>query len=89
VPIELAANAESLGAIVYRATDRAALDEALRSARAADRTAVIYARVDPLKGIPGCDSWWDVPVAEVSQQPAVQAARAAWEQGRRRRPSSR
>ena len=89
VPIDLAANAESLGAVVYRAADRAALDEALRSARAADRTAVIYARVDPLKGVPGCDSWWDVPVAEVSQQPAVQAARAAWEQGRGRRAPNR
>ena len=33
---------------------------------------VIYARVDPLQGVPGYDSWWDVPVAEVSEQPAVQ-----------------
>ncbi|HEX6162902.1 MAG TPA: 3D-(3,5/4)-trihydroxycyclohexane-1,2-dione acylhydrolase (decyclizing) [Vicinamibacterales bacterium] len=85
VPIDLAANAESLGALVYRATDRASLDEGLRAARAADRTAVIYARVDPMKGVPGCESWWDVPVAEVSSQPTVQAARAAWEEGRRRR----
>ncbi len=83
VPIDLAANAASLGAVVYRAGDRAALDAALQSARAADRTAVISARVDPLKGVPGCESWWDVPVAEVSDQPAVQAARNAWEQHRR------
>ena len=84
VPIDLAANAASLGAVVYRAPDRPTLDAALQSARAADRTAVIYARVDPLKGVPGCESWWDVPVAEVSEQPAVQAARAAWEQRGRR-----
>jgi 3D-(3,5/4)-trihydroxycyclohexane-1,2-dione acylhydrolase (decyclizing) len=79
VPIDLAANAESLGAIVYRADDRAAFDAALHAARSADRTAVIYARVDPMQGVPGYESWWDVPVAEVSEQPAVQSARAAWE----------
>ena len=84
VPIDLAANAASCGAVVYRATDRASLEAALQSARTADRTAVIYARVDPLKGVPGCDSWWDVPVAEVSEQPSVQAARQAWESHRRR-----
>ena len=82
VPIDLAANAESLGAIVFRATDRASLDAALASARAADRTALIYARVDRNKGVPGYESWWDVPVAEVSEQPAVQAARKKWESGR-------
>ena len=83
MPVDLAANAASLGAIVHRASDRASLEAALQSARAADRTTVIYVRVDPLKGVPGYESWWDVPVAEVSEQPAVQAARAAWEQRRR------
>ena len=53
VPIDLAANAASLGAVVFRANDRAAFDEALQSARAADRTTVIYARVDRLQGVPG------------------------------------
>jgi 3D-(3,5/4)-trihydroxycyclohexane-1,2-dione acylhydrolase (decyclizing) len=85
VPIDLAANAASLGAVVHRVEDRAALDAALQSARAGTRTAVIYARVDPLQGVPGCESWWDVPVAEVSEQPAVQAARQEWEDHRRRR----
>ena len=79
VPIDLAANAESLGAVVFRANDRAAFDAALQAARSADRTAVIYARVDPLQGVPGYESWWDVPVAEVSEQPAVRSARSAWE----------
>ena len=79
VPVDLAANAESLGAMVFRANDRAAFDAALQSARAAGRTAVVYARVDPLQGVPGYESWWDVPVAEVSEQPAVQSARSTWE----------
>jgi 3D-(3,5/4)-trihydroxycyclohexane-1,2-dione acylhydrolase (decyclizing) len=84
VPIDLAANAESLGAIVFRAADRASLDTALASARAADRTALIYAQVDRHQGVPGYESWWDVPVAEVSEQPAVRQARKAWEQKARR-----
>ena len=86
VPIDLAANAESLGAKVYRATDRASLEAALQSARQADRTAVVFARVDPNRGVGGYDSWWDVPVAEVSDQPAVRAARREWElQSKKRR----
>ena len=40
LPVDLAANAESLGAIVHRATDRASLDAALAAARAAERTTV-------------------------------------------------
>lgn len=88
VPIDLAANAESLGARVYRARDRASLDSALQSARDADRTAVVYARVDPNHGVAGYESWWDVPVAEVSEQPAVQAARRSWETETRRRRRS-
>lgn len=88
VPIDLAANAESLGALVCRANDRPSLESALQSARRADRTTVIYARVDPNRGVGGYDGWWDVPVAEVSDQPAVQAARRAWEaETRRRRPA--
>ena len=32
-----------------------------------------------MEGVPGYDSWWDVPVAEVSEREAVRAARRAWE----------
>ena len=85
LPVDLAANAASLGAIVHRADDRASLERALGAARAADRTTLIYVRVDRDKGVPGYESWWDVPVAEVSQQPSVRDARASWEQAIRRR----
>jgi 3D-(3,5/4)-trihydroxycyclohexane-1,2-dione acylhydrolase (decyclizing) len=78
-PIDLAANAESLGAVVYRPADYQSFAAALQSARGADRTAVIYAEVDPLQGVPGYESFWNVPVAEVSEQPAVQDARRTWE----------
>jgi 3D-(3,5/4)-trihydroxycyclohexane-1,2-dione acylhydrolase (decyclizing) len=84
LPVDLAANAASLGAIVHRVTDRASLDTALAAARAADRTTVVYVPIDPLAGVPGYESWWDVAVAEVSEQDSVRAARAAWEAGRKR-----
>ena len=84
LPVDLAANAESLGAIVHRATSREQLQEALTQARGATRTTVIHVPIDPTIGVPGYESWWDVAVAEVSEQPDVQRARAAWEQGKQR-----
>ncbi len=84
LPVDLAANAAALGAIVHRVSDRASLDAALAAARGADRTTVIYVPVDPSIGVPGYDSWWDVAVAEVSEQKSVREARSRWEEGRRR-----
>ena len=87
LPVDLAGNAESLGAIVHRPTDIASLETALAAARDADRTTVIYVPVDASLGVPGYESWWDVAVAEVSEQDAVQAARVAWEQARKKERS--
>ncbi|MGQ0732522.1 MAG: 3D-(3,5/4)-trihydroxycyclohexane-1,2-dione acylhydrolase (decyclizing) [Acidobacteriota bacterium] len=84
LPVDLAANAASLGAIVHRPTDRASLEAALTAARGADRTTVIYLPVDPSSSMPGYDSWWDVPAAEVSAQDTVRRAREEWERGRQR-----
>ena len=36
---------------------------------------MIYVPVDPHAGVPGYESWWDVPVAEVSEQPVESARR--------------
>jgi 3D-(3,5/4)-trihydroxycyclohexane-1,2-dione acylhydrolase (decyclizing) len=84
LPVDLAASAAALGAIVHKPTTRQCLMQVLEEARAAERTTVIYVPVDPLKGLPNYDSWWDVPVAEVSEQLDVQTARGAWEKGRAR-----
>ena len=35
-------------------------------------------------GVPGYESWWDVAVAEVSEQDGVRQARKAWEAGKAR-----
>jgi 3D-(3,5/4)-trihydroxycyclohexane-1,2-dione acylhydrolase (decyclizing) len=84
LPVDLAANAASLGAIVHRVADRGALEAALAAARAADRTTLIYVPVDPNVSVPAYDSWWDVAIAEVSAQDGVRTARKQWEEARRR-----
>ena len=79
LPVDLAANARSLGACVLECPSTSDVVNALQQARAIDRTTVIYVRNDRLHGVPGYESWWDVPVAEVSDSTAIQAARLEWE----------
>ena len=81
LPVDLAANAESLGAQVFRAHDRGSLAGALASARDCGRTAVVHIPVDPAARVPGYGCWWDVPVSEVSEQDTVRQARRQYEQG--------
>ena len=84
LPVDLAANARSLGAHVIECDSYADFAAALQAARTQDRTTVIYIQNDRLHGVPGYESWWDVPVAEVSEMPAVGAARQMWEAMRAR-----
>ena len=84
VPVDFVRNAESLGALAVRAGNESELRNALRQAKAADRTTLISVVVPIEPGVPGFESWWDVPVAEVSSQSDVQAARAAYEEHRKR-----
>jgi 3D-(3,5/4)-trihydroxycyclohexane-1,2-dione acylhydrolase (decyclizing) len=84
LPVDLAANADSLGARVFRASDRPSLERALDQARSADRTAVVYVPVDPTARVPGCGCWWDVPVSEVSEQETVKRARRDYDEGQKK-----
>jgi 3D-(3,5/4)-trihydroxycyclohexane-1,2-dione acylhydrolase (decyclizing) len=88
LPVDLAANAESLGARVVRARTPDEVGAAVRDARGVAVPSVVYVEVDRYAGVPGYDSWWDVPVAEVSEVPEAKAARAEYEDARRkqRRP---
>jgi 3D-(3,5/4)-trihydroxycyclohexane-1,2-dione acylhydrolase (decyclizing) len=79
LPVDLAANAQSLGATVFKARTYDEFAQAYLAAKKTDVTTVVYVEVDRYAGVPGYDSWWDVPVAEVSEMPAVQAARREWE----------
>jgi 3D-(3,5/4)-trihydroxycyclohexane-1,2-dione acylhydrolase (decyclizing) len=83
LPIDLATNAESLGARVVRTRGIAEFREALAGARSAEGTVAVYVEVDRDEGVPDYESWWDVPVAEVSRMETVNAAREEYEQGRR------
>ena len=83
LPVDLATNAESLGALVTRTTSIAELQDALEDARQADRTVVIHIPVDRYEGVPDYESFWDVPVAEVSKMETVVAAREEYVQNRR------
>jgi 3D-(3,5/4)-trihydroxycyclohexane-1,2-dione acylhydrolase (decyclizing) len=77
--LDLAACARGLGANVVECSGYDEVVAALAEAKTADRTSVIYVRNDRLEGVPGYDSWWDVPVAEVSESESVREARRAWE----------
>ena len=77
--VDFAANAASLGAHVIRAATGDDLRKALEEARPQNRTTAIVVEVDKEVRVPGYESWWDVPVAEVSEMEAVQQARAQYE----------
>jgi 3D-(3,5/4)-trihydroxycyclohexane-1,2-dione acylhydrolase (decyclizing) len=82
--VDLTANARSLGAHAVRVETTAQLAAALADARGADRTTVIVIECDAGRGVGSYESWWDVPVAEVSTMPAVERARAEYERERAR-----
>jgi len=79
VPIDFAANARSLGAHVLTARDIPELKDALGKARKQTKPTVIVVETDPDKRLPGYESWWDVPVAEVSEISSVRKARKEFE----------
>ncbi|MGH3992100.1 MAG: thiamine pyrophosphate-dependent enzyme, partial [Pseudonocardiaceae bacterium] len=82
LPIDLAANAESLGARLIRTGSIDELRAALETARGASGPVVIHIEVDRYEGVPSYEGWWDVPVAEVSEDPGVRSARGEYERAR-------
>jgi 3D-(3,5/4)-trihydroxycyclohexane-1,2-dione acylhydrolase (decyclizing) len=82
LPVDLAANAESLGARVIRAGTIAELGDALEEAKGETRTTVIAIAVDRYAGVPSYDSWWDVPVAEVAEAAGVRSVRDDYDRAR-------
>jgi 3D-(3,5/4)-trihydroxycyclohexane-1,2-dione acylhydrolase (decyclizing) len=83
LPVDLAANAESLGARVTRAKTIEDLRRALEEARGSSGPVVVHIEVDRYAGVPSYEGWWEVPVAEVSEDPAVRSAREEYERSRR------
>ncbi len=83
LPVDLAANAESLGATVIRCRTIADLTEGLKRAREADRLTVVHIETDPLSPVPSSESWWDVPVSEVSELDSTRRARTDYATAKR------
>ncbi len=79
LPVDLAANAESLGVRVLRAEGIDEFRDALRKAKEMDGPVLVHIETDPLVPAPSSESWWDVPVAEVSQLESTQKARKSYD----------
>ncbi|GAA3303835.1 3D-(3,5/4)-trihydroxycyclohexane-1,2-dione acylhydrolase (decyclizing) [Streptomyces cinereospinus] len=82
LPVDLAANAASLGMRVLRAGTVRELRAALAEARAADTPTCVYVETetaDTVSGAPGAQAWWDVPVAETATRPSAVKARELYE----------
>jgi len=86
LPVDLAANAASLGARVERVATIEELRACLVDAKASTqpRPFVIHVEVDPLALSPDSGAWWDVPVAATSELDSVRDARARYEDAKRR-----
>ncbi|MFW0109402.1 3D-(3,5/4)-trihydroxycyclohexane-1,2-dione acylhydrolase (decyclizing) [Rothia sp. P13129] len=81
LPIDLAANAQSLGAKVIRVEPgedvRERLQDAVAQAKAAPEGSgpiVIHVESDPMIDAPSSESWWDVPITGVSELSSTQNA---------------
>ncbi|KUN06988.1 3D-(3,5/4)-trihydroxycyclohexane-1,2-dione acylhydrolase (decyclizing) [Streptomyces canus] len=80
LPVDLAANAASLGMDVLRAKTVRELREALATARASDRPTCVYVETDTATPTaPPAAAWWDVPVAETASREAAVAARTEYD----------
>ena len=79
--MDFAANAESLGARAIRAVPAEAGTRRSKR-RGADAPPPCHSR-DIEQRVGGYDSWWDVPIAEVSTIDAVQKARDEYVRARK------
>ncbi|NUR55053.1 MAG: 3D-(3,5/4)-trihydroxycyclohexane-1,2-dione acylhydrolase (decyclizing), partial [Acidobacteria bacterium] len=84
IEIDYVANAASLGAHAERAGTRDEIARALEAAARRSGVSVIVVPVDREQRVGGYESWWDVPVAEVSPLSEVQRARGEYDEGKRR-----
>lgn len=83
LPIDYAAICRGMGAHVITATTREDLSAALETAKTIQGKPVcIVTETDRRQRVGGYESWWDVAVAEVSEDPAVQEARQQYEQNK-------
>jgi 3D-(3,5/4)-trihydroxycyclohexane-1,2-dione acylhydrolase (decyclizing) len=83
LPVDLAANAESLGVRVLRANGIKEFRERLVEAKNGKEPVVVYIETDPMVPAPDSESWWDVPVSEVASLDSTKQARKVYESHKR------
>jgi 3D-(3,5/4)-trihydroxycyclohexane-1,2-dione acylhydrolase (decyclizing) len=81
-PMDLAKHAESMGARTWQVRTPEALRSALREAAKEKRPCVIVAETEKHRYLPGSNVWWDVAVAEATNDPVTRKLRAEYEAGR-------
>lgn len=79
LPVDLAANAASLGVEVVRVENGSEFTDAVKTAKASQTSTVIHVETDPLVGAPDSESWWDVPVSATSTLESTRSAYATYE----------
>ena len=84
LPMDFVMNAKSYGVGVHSVNSYEELDEALEAAKKEEITQVIVVPVDKVQRVPGYSSWWDVPVAEISDLESVNQARQEYEEAKKR-----
>jgi 3D-(3,5/4)-trihydroxycyclohexane-1,2-dione acylhydrolase (decyclizing) len=84
LPVDFAAITQAMGAHSVRANDYGELESALDAAKHIPCTNAIVIETDKEARVPGYESWWDVPVAEVSDMPSVRKIRGEYEKALRK-----
>jgi len=79
LPVDFTKLAEGYGARAIRATTLQDVENALKTMKAESRTTVLVVEVDKDMSVGGYESWWDVPISQVSQSKSIQEARAKYE----------
>lgn len=74
--VDYVANARSMGCEAVRAATPAELEEALRTARAGDRTTVIHCPIAPLRSLLASGAFWDLGVPQVAESEQTRALTA-------------
>ena len=78
IRVDFVANSKSLGAEAVQANTLDELRQALLSARKSKKTSVVVIETAYDQRVPGYESWWDVPIAEVSESESVRRARSKY-----------
>jgi 3D-(3,5/4)-trihydroxycyclohexane-1,2-dione acylhydrolase (decyclizing) len=84
ISVDFVANAKSLGAEAVKVQTRDELRHALVAAKKNLKTSVVVIETDYSQRVSGYESWWDVPIAAVSEIESVRAAREKYVEAKKK-----